>query len=227
MKAVKKKRVSEIVADEIKEYIKKENLTEGDRLPPISTLVTLLGIGRSSLREALQLLENQGIVEILNGRGTFIKQMKAFHIQTAFEVENERQFLLEALEVRIALEGKAVELAAKEATKEDIIKMKSYLEEYIKNIQIGNREQANHSDALFHQTIYNAANNDLLKSMIESLWGTFHEFWNEPFGMEDIFDKSYPFHWELLTAIENHQSDEALVAFHKIMESVRSAIKDV
>lgn len=51
MKTLKKKRLSEIVADEIKRYIKKEKLKEGDRLPSISTLIETLGIGRSSLEK--------------------------------------------------------------------------------------------------------------------------------------------------------------------------------
>ncbi len=227
MKTLKKKRLSEIVADEIKRYIKKEKLKEGDRLPSISTLIETLGIGRSSLREALQLLETQGYVEILNGKGTFVKNNKAFHIQTSFDIENERKFLLDALEVRIALEGKAVDLAAKKATQDDIKKMEGYLKEYVMYINNKERDKANESDSLFHQTIYEAADNDLLTSIIDSVGDTFNQFWNEPFGIEDIFDKSYPFHEELLQAIKEQNPNKASDAFLKIMDSVKTSIENI
>ncbi|SFL59882.1 DNA-binding transcriptional regulator, FadR family [Gracilibacillus orientalis] len=227
MKILKKQRLSEIVADEIKNYIKTQKLNEGDKLPPITSLIETLGIGRSSLREALQLLETQGYVEILNGKGTYVKHNKPFHIQTAFEIENERQFLLEVLEVRVALEGKAVDLAARKATQADIEKMEYHLKEYIRCINNNEREKANLSDSLFHQTIYEAAKNGMLKSIIDSVWDTFHQFWNEPFGIEDIFDKSYPYHEDMLQAIKDQDPEKANDAFLKIMDSVRTSIKDI
>ncbi|ASK60707.1 GntR family transcriptional regulator [Virgibacillus phasianinus] len=227
MKALKKKRLSEIVATEIKTYIKNENLQKGDRLPSVAELVQTLQIGRSSLREALQLLESQGALEVLNGKGTFIKDMKPFHIQMAFEVENEKKFLLETLEVREALEGKAVELAVNAASQEDINQMSFHLKEYVNSIENGEREKANKEDALFHQAIYRASKNPMLESIIDSVWDAFHEFWNEPFGKGDIFDPSYPFHETLLEAIRTKDPQKALQSFHEIMKSVRNSIENV
>ncbi|WP_066190159.1 MULTISPECIES: FadR/GntR family transcriptional regulator [Gracilibacillus] len=226
MKILKKQRLSELVAEEIKSYIKSEMLQEGDRLPSLVTLMESLDIGRSTLREGLQLLESQGYLEVLNGKGTFVKNTKPFHIQTAFEVENERDFLLEALEVRLALEGKAVELAAQKATSADTDKMTSHLKEYVRCIHEQERDKANQSDFLFHQAIYEVADNDLLNSIIDSVWDTFHQFWNEPFGVKDIFDQSYPYHEDMLEAIKAHQPQKAVEAFEKMMASVRHSIED-
>ncbi|WP_163527343.1 FadR/GntR family transcriptional regulator [Halobacillus ihumii] len=227
MKALRKKRLSELVADEIKTYIKQENLKSGDRLPSVAELVQTLGIGRSSLREALQLLESQGALKVLNGKGTFISDIKPFHIQMAFEVENEKKFLLETLEVREALEGKAVELAVVSANEADINQMSLHLKEYVTFIENDEREKANQADAHFHQAIYKASKNPMLESIIDSVWDTFHEFWNVPFGKDDIFDQSYPFHESLLKAIRERDSDEALQSFREIMASVRHSIEKV
>ncbi|UOQ94876.1 FadR family transcriptional regulator [Halobacillus shinanisalinarum] len=225
MKALKKKRLSELVADEIKAYIKREKLKSGDRLPSVAELVQTLGIGRSSLREALQLLESQGALEVLNGKGTFINDMKPFHIQVAFEVENEKKFLLETLEVREALERKAVELAVISASEADINQMSLHLKEYVTFIENDERDKANQADAQFHQAIYRAAKNPMLESIIDSVWDTFHEFWNVPFGKDDIFDQSYPFHESLLKAIRERDSDAALQSFREIMRSIRDSIE--
>lgn len=227
MKAIKKQRLSEIGADEIKKYIKRENLVSGDRLPPVAELVDILQIGRSSLREALQLLETQGAIEVLNGKGTYIKDIKPFRIQMDFDVENEKNFLLEALEVREALEKKAVELAVKTADQEDINKMTYHLKQYVQFIEQEKREQANEADAKFHQSLYAASKNQMLESIIHSVWDSFHAFWNEPFGIDNIFDNSYPYHEELLQAIRNRDLEKALDAFQKIIQSVRSAINNI
>ncbi|WP_158633945.1 FadR/GntR family transcriptional regulator [Radiobacillus deserti] len=227
MKTLRKPRLSERAAEEIKQYIKQEQLKEGDRLPSISELINSLGIGRSTLREALQLLESQGILEILNGKGTFVKDTNPYQIHTSFDITNEKHFLLEALEVRFALEGKAVELAAKFATEDEINKMEFYLKEYVRFIELDDRDNANQADSLFHRTIYDASKNELLKSIIESVWDSFYEFWNEPFGKQDIFDPSYPHHESLLLAIKNKDTFQAKQAFTEIMESVRTSIESI
>lgn len=227
MKTIKKPRLSEVVAKEIRKDIQNEHLTHGDRLPTVSELMATFGIGRSTLREALQLLESQGVLEVLNGKGIFVKDVKPFHIQTAFEVEDEKKFLLEALDVRMAIEGKAVNLAASKATNEEISKMELHLKEYAAYIKSGQREKANYSDAMFHQTIYDAAKNELLTSIISSVWDTFDKFWSEPFGVEDIFDPSYPYHHSLLEAIREKDAAAANAAFEMIMESVKTAIQNV
>ncbi|CDQ41625.1 MULTISPECIES: FadR/GntR family transcriptional regulator [Virgibacillus] len=227
MKAIKKKRLSEICAKEIKDYIKRENLKSGDKLPSVAQLVDILQIGRSSLREALQLLEAQGAIEVLNGKGTYIKDMNPFQVQLAFEVEDKKNFLLETLEVREALEGKAVQLAVQVADEADIQVMKLHLKQYVRFLSEGKREKANLADSNFHQAIYRASNNSMLESMIHSFWETFHEFWNVPFGKDDIFDQSYPYHETLLQAIQERDSVKAQEAFEKIMKSVRNSITEV
>ncbi|MGY4691048.1 FadR/GntR family transcriptional regulator [Salibacterium sp. K-3] len=222
---MKKERLSEMAAKEIKDYIKRNELQKGDKLPPVSELMDILGIGRSTLREALQLLESRGALHVLNGKGTFVKDMKPFHIQTSIETDNKKQFLLEALEVRKALEGKAVDLAVLHAEETEIQRMEDYLKAYVEAIQNGEREKANAADEGFHQVIYEAADNELLKSIIDSVGDSFHEFWNEPFGVEDIFDQSYPYHETLLQAMKERNAEKAAEAFQQIMESVRTSIE--
>ncbi|WP_026699579.1 FadR/GntR family transcriptional regulator [Salibacterium aidingense] len=227
MKTMKKERLSEMAAKEIKAYMKERHLKEGDKLPPVSELMETLGIGRSTLREALQLLESRGALQVLNGKGTFVKDIKPFHIQTSIEIDNKKDFLLEALEVRKALEGKAVDLAVVHASDTEVNRMQTHLNRYVEALKNNEREKANAADADFHQTIYQATKNELLKSIIDSVWDSFYEFWNEPFGVEDIFDTSYPYHETLLQAIKERDSEKAAAAFQQIMESVRSSIENI
>ncbi len=63
------KKAHEVVADQIRQQIVEGDLTEGQRLPPEDDLTTQFGVARTTLREALRVLESQGLLEIRRGRG--------------------------------------------------------------------------------------------------------------------------------------------------------------
>ena len=58
--------------EKILEYIREHKLSNGDRLPTEAEFAEILGIGRLSLREALNALKNEGIILSVQGRGTFV-----------------------------------------------------------------------------------------------------------------------------------------------------------
>jgi GntR family transcriptional regulator, transcriptional repressor for pyruvate dehydrogenase complex len=63
------KKAHEIVADQLRQQIVRGELTAGDRLPPEDELTVRYGIARTTLREALRVLESQGLLQIRRGRG--------------------------------------------------------------------------------------------------------------------------------------------------------------
>lgn len=63
------KKAHEAVADEIRQQIVEGALVEGQRLPPEDDLTVQFGVARTTLREALRVLESQGLLEIRRGRG--------------------------------------------------------------------------------------------------------------------------------------------------------------
>lgn len=227
MKALKKQRLSEQAGEEILGFIKSEELQEGERLPSVAALSERLQIGRSTLREALQGLESRGIVSIINGKGTYVREINPFYIQTTFDIENEQHLLLEVLDVREALEQQAIKLAIRHVQPEDITMLSSHLNDYEQALKNNDRKTANQADAAFHQGIYQLAGNDFLNSIIESVADQFNQFWEEPFGKEDIFDESYPYHRTLLEGLEEKDTAKAIEAFHQLIESVRTSLRRI
>jgi len=69
LRTIKRDKIRDIVATQIKSYIVDENLKSGDRLPTETELATKFGVSRLSLREATKALEFLGIVEARPGRG--------------------------------------------------------------------------------------------------------------------------------------------------------------
>jgi GntR family transcriptional regulator, transcriptional repressor for pyruvate dehydrogenase complex len=227
MRSIKKVPLSKMIADEIKNYIKSERLHEGDKLPSIDRLMKQLNVGRSSLREALSFLEAIEVIEVINGKGIFVKDANTYRIEAKINIQNEKQFLLQLSEVRRALEGKAVELAAERMTEEQIRELEDDLTQYKHFLDRGKREEASRADARFHQTLYRAAQNDILEGIIHSIRDNLDEFWKSPFGIQSIFDNSYPFHLTLLDALKAGDSERAVQEFDKLMDAVEHSIHQV
>jgi len=59
------------IAAQVVDIIETQKLRAGDSLPPERQLAELLEVSRPSLREALHILQAQGLVEIKHGQGTF------------------------------------------------------------------------------------------------------------------------------------------------------------
>ena len=77
LQPISKYRLSEAAIEQIKELIVSENLEPGSRLPSERDLVEALGVGRSSIREALRILEIMGLVEVLPEKGFLSKRSPA------------------------------------------------------------------------------------------------------------------------------------------------------
>ena len=69
-------KIYEQVADIILESIKSGEYKVGDRLPSIQQLAQIYGVSVASIREALNALRTIGVIELKQGYGTFIKQVK-------------------------------------------------------------------------------------------------------------------------------------------------------
>ncbi|ALS27109.1 FadR/GntR family transcriptional regulator [Paenibacillus cisolokensis] len=224
MPKIRKQHVHELVAQEIQNFIREHRLKEGDRLPSVAEMTELFGVGRSSLREALRYLEAIGIVRVENGKGVFVRDaIDAFRFSGTIRVEHERRYLLAALDVRRALEGKAVELAAKRITPGQVKEIEQCLKEYKRLKENG--KDTSKIDFMFHMLVIKAAGNPVLESVLTSVSGMYERFFNEPLGEKRLFDETYPYHFTMFEGIAAHDVDRAMTEFHKLMDSVESLIR--
>ena len=98
------------IADAIHGYIRENNLKPGDRLPSERALSQQLGTGRHSVREALRVLENQGIIEVRMGAGTFVAEETQ---DNSLYMEFVKINYMEMLNIKVELEKYAVKLSMK------------------------------------------------------------------------------------------------------------------
>lgn len=168
MTSANKQKVYEIIIQKIQTEITAGILKAGEKLPPERELAVKYGVSRTSIREALRLLELSDFVEIRHGDGTFIKTNKQQTIQqqlTSVALKTDQTTLYEMLELRLILESQCAALAALRATGQDIEKIARTLEA-MKNTD--DEEIGIQADLDFHMAIAAAANNSVLAQLISS-----------------------------------------------------------
>jgi GntR family transcriptional repressor for pyruvate dehydrogenase complex len=148
-----------------KELLGSGALKPGERLPPERDLAVQFGVSRSSLRQALKVLESMGIVAQRVGQGTRLNSNAAAILSEPFEflVLIDGISIVELHEARIIVEPELAARAAERATldhlsilRKTIETMKKHGSDPVKRIE---------QDLLFHSTIHRAAGNRVCEHM--------------------------------------------------------------
>ena len=151
---------------QIKELITSGQLKAGDRLPPERKLSEKLGVGRTSVRDAIKKLEFYGILKTLPQSGTIVAGMGITALEglitDVLKIENSDFASL--VETRVVLETQSAHFAAMRRTDEDIENIRKALLNYEEKVKAG--EQAMEDDLLFHLKIAEASKNSVLKSLM-------------------------------------------------------------
>jgi GntR family transcriptional repressor for pyruvate dehydrogenase complex len=166
------------VLDKLLVEVREGRLKPGERLPPEHELMTAFAVGRSTIREALRGLITLGLVENRAGRGaivTYQARSPFADIQRAIDIEQlNKRALLDLLEVREGLEGKAAEFAAQRATAEELREIRRHHAAVQRDVE--RRRSYFRPNTAFHKTIAGAAHNPVLSESISLLIGQVRDF---------------------------------------------------
>ena len=155
----------------IKEMIVSGVLRPGDRLPKEADLAAVLGLSRSSLREAVRALSLLNVLDVRQGDGTYVSTLEPARLLEAlsFLLDLHRDdTVLEVFQVRAILEPAATALAAGRIGAPQLAELRELL------AGLGERptpEELVAVDLVFHSRIAAAAGNSVLRSLIDSLCG--------------------------------------------------------
>ncbi len=154
------------IVRQIHSLITSGQLKPGDRLPPERKLAEKLGVGRTSVRDAIRKLEFYGILKTLPQSGTIVAGtgIAALEgvISNVLKIENSDFAAL--VETRVLLETHAAALAAQRRTSDDIVNIQNALDAYARKVESG--DQAVEEDLMFHLKIAEASKNTVLKSLM-------------------------------------------------------------
>ena len=136
----------------------------GSRLPPERELCTLLDLGRSALREGLEVLEAEGRIWRHVGQGTFVGSRPAPE-PAALSLISARTSPSEVLETRLLVEPLLARLAALRASEAEIGQMQRLLE---KSEAARDAKTWELWDGRLHRAVAEAAHNGLLLSIFDA-----------------------------------------------------------
>jgi GntR family transcriptional regulator, transcriptional repressor for pyruvate dehydrogenase complex len=163
--AVTRRGLSDQVIERVRALVADGTYRVGDRLPPEGELCRLFGVGRSTIREAMRVLANRGLVDIRHGEGTFVASRA---LNESFEERLERAELEDIYEARMLIERPLAELAAQRRDARDIAAMRKALRNRTRAIASGRVEAYTESDFAFHLAVARATKNAALIGVYES-----------------------------------------------------------
>ncbi|NMB47088.1 MAG: FadR family transcriptional regulator [Firmicutes bacterium] len=223
LSTIKRDKVSSLVLEEIRLYIERQELEEGSQLPSERQLARSLGVSRTSIREAMKVLQGEGLIEIRVGQGTFLRSREHW-LDSASGHLKAKETLLETLEVRQHLEELAVELVIKYASDEELDLVEEALLQ-IEKVRASGKD-ASEEDWEFHNRLYRCCKNRVLIRVIDEILGLLREFWNKPFGRQDFAEESNLYHREMFEAIRRRDVREAKRQVSKIVGILRRDIME-
>ena len=164
------KRLYQKVAAELKKRIADHEYAIGDRLPAERLIAEEMSVSRTVVREAIIMLEVEGLVDVRKGSGIHVVGTEVRYQQTLPESDDDNEFLtagpFELLQARQLLESNIAEFAATQVTKQDILALLAIQE----TAQKEDRARDSQWDKEFHIQVAKATQNSVLVTLVEKLW---------------------------------------------------------
>jgi GntR family transcriptional regulator, transcriptional repressor for pyruvate dehydrogenase complex len=163
--------LTESVIHRLRDLVRSDRYEPGDKLPSERVLREELGVGRSTIREALRALEALGLIELRQGSGAFVRATEGeptsdppfadWWDRYAWRIED-------AVELRLAIESEAAALAALRRRASDLEAMFAQLDAFDQGLANGELSTMVLADVALHEAIAVAAN-PLIASILRSM----------------------------------------------------------
>ncbi len=211
LKKITGKKLYEQVVEQIKDMIDEGIYTKGNILPSEKELIDITGVSRITIREALKILADAGIIETIQGKGSIVLIDSNEFEKTPQMKETKSQYMknvIDSTNARLLIEPEIAKQAAKIATSQDIKKMEMAISNKKLNLKAG--EFANDFHLVIADIVKVSPISKFLKELIEleevskpplSLI--------EPENQKEISKEIDLQHRKILNAIKEHNSEFA------------------
>lgn len=222
-----KSHISENLFQRFKDLIIAEKLPAGYMLPNENAVSELLGVGRSTLREAYTALAVFGFIR-RSKAGTYINEIDNIVNIAPFSITVENSDLSDLLEFRYMLEGETASYAAKRATAEDIAQLE-YCYEKMKEHRHDVNQFVDY-DAMFHMQVSAATHNKLLMSTMIAAKDSFEKgirlSLRESLTQNPrVIDVTIELHGKIIEAIKSGDYQTAYTAMREHISYVNLTVK--
>lgn len=189
---------------QLEKYIEEKELKTGDKLPVEKELAETVGVGRSTLREAVKILVYSNVLEVKQGSGTFVKNGSIGDFSTT-----------DLLQARSMIETQAIVLAVSNQTDKGMLQLKEVLFQRNQLLEAGKFSEYIEADLSFHQQIILMSRNPfLIKWYNELLPDIKLHLSQQVLRMEDYQDNT-SIHNQLYRALLERKTKEAQALIQK------------
>lgn len=220
--------IYEVAVQEIINLIRTRNLKKGDKLPPERELVKQLQISRACIREALQVLSSNYIVQIKPGSGIYVNVLDKQELSRFSGGKSSKEEVLEAvrniIEMRRLLETYGFQQAAKTITSEQLHRMYSH-EASEFSTYLSDTKGATGASMNLEQMILACQPNTILAG----IHGRLNETWKTYMSKLDAValppDIRHRDHLDIIMAVENNQPKQIAKAVAKHLDGTYRAVE--
>ncbi len=166
-------KLSDQVFERLREMIASGELTAGDTVPSERVLMERFGVGRPAVREALQAMQNKGLITITHGERSRVNALTAgvaFNQLDDFAkllLSSEPENIDHLKQLRQILELGTIRIAAQKCTPKDVTELSALIEN--QRAQLGNAEAFMKADIAFHTRLALISGNPLIHSITEMM----------------------------------------------------------
>lgn len=222
-------RVSRSISDQIFAAVQAGTFAPGESLPSERMLAERFGVSRSSVREAIRLLEQSGVVEVLTGSGTYVRA-DAMTPGTALRVKSAivgDESPLDIVIARQALEPTIAEYAALKRSDADLLSLEANLKQHEAALMRG--EDTLVVDREFHRMLSRATHNatlvmlmeHLVNSMSQRTWSILKGSTHAVAGSDKL---SLAQHRAVFEAVQAYDAETARSAMARHLRTVEQAL---
>ena len=203
----------DVVFNTLREAILKGELKPGERLMELQ-LASKLGVSRTPIREAIRMLEQEGLAVTIPRKGAEVAKM------TEKDMED-------VLEIREALDELAAKIACNKITEEQLKRLNEIKEEFEDSTRTNEVKRIAEADVSFHDVIYDATGNPKLVNMLNNLREQIYRYRVE--YLKD--EKNYPIlikeHEDIMKALSARDKEEVVKAMHVHIANQATAVKEI
>jgi len=228
MKVVKRVPVTTQIAESIRKSIIKGQFHIGDKLPPEVKLCDILKVSRSSIREALRQLQAEGYIELLPGRGAFVRDNQSHDYNTVrrwFIASNHN--LRDFTEIRGVLEPLAVRMAVERGTAAEYETLENIHNDFAAAAKENNVSTLANLDEKFHTQIVIMSHNSLLSNINDILNLKLKEYRVRSISVKADSENTVKEHEKILLSIKKKDAGAATSAMLAHLEMVLNDVQKV
>ncbi len=200
----------DVVFQTIRKSILTGELKPGERLMELH-LADKLGVSRTPIREAIRMLELEGLVTMIPRRGAEVAQITEKNLR-------------EVLEVRSALDALAVELACERITQEELDSLKRACDHFAEETRQGDANRVARADVALHDIILAASRNDRLVQMIGNVSQQMYRYRLEYVKDEKHYEQLITEHRKIYEAIRDRDKEGGARAIRLHIDNQEKAV---